>query len=356
MPGCYFSRQENRGVPVVGWTHENEVQQGEEMPGVRPADEEERSDREGVQRWKCASCSLSSTMPQENTERAGQLDAFLGWLLGRASQSACDANGDSRALRKRTAWCRNIRPAIPPCRVKHHTVMADGTYMNHGWRLVIAIDGGNGEVLGFQWCSNESKAAYMALFSRIPAPDVPITDGLRGAESACNVQRCLVHVLRNTRVPDEQAQERGRQGAARTRPQARQGDDGRRGRRMAQGAQRPARQARRSPQGAHHRQTGSHAREGTQVAADARTPAPRPLPIGQTEPGRRAVRVLRSGRPQERRPAAVDDQPAGGRRQRRGQARARPPPGIVGGAYETLPRMGDLHAHGAARPHGARHA
>ena len=200
MPGCYFSRQENRGVPVVGWTHENEVQQGEEMPGVRPADEEERSDREGVQRWKCASCSLSSTMPQENTERAGQLDAFLGWLLGRASQSACDANGDSRALRKRTAWCRNIRPAIPPCRVKHHTVMADGTYMNHGWRLVIAIDGGNGEVLGFQWCSNESKAAYMALFSRIPAPDVPITDGLRGAESACNVQRCLVHVLRNTRV------------------------------------------------------------------------------------------------------------------------------------------------------------
>lgn len=200
MPGCYFSRRENRGVPVVGWTHENEVQQGEEMPGVRPADEEERSDREGVQRWKCASCSLSSTMPQENTERAGQLDAFLGWLLGRASQSACDANGDSRALRKRTAWCRNIRPAIPPCRVKHHTVMADGTYMNHGWCLVIAIDGGNGEVPGFQWCSNESKAAYMALFSRIPAPDVPITDGLRGAESACNVQRCLVHVLRNTRV------------------------------------------------------------------------------------------------------------------------------------------------------------
>ena len=55
-------------------------------------------------------------------------------------------------------------------------------------------------------------------------------------------------------------------------------------------------------------------------------------------------------------PTAVGDQPAGGRRQRRGQARARPPPGIVGGAYETLPRMGGLHAHGAARPHGARHA
>lgn len=293
MPGCYFSRQENRGVPVVGWTHENEVQQGEEMPGVRPADEEERSDREGVQRWKCASCSLSSTMPQENTERSGQLDAFLGWLLGRASQSACDANGDSRALRKRTAWCRNIRPAIPPCRVKHHTVMADGTYMNHGWRLVIAIDGGNGEVLGFQWCSNESKAAYMALFSRIPAPDVPITDGLRGAESACNVQRCLVHVLRNTRVPDEQAQERGRQGAAQTRTQAHQNQHCGRGRQLARRTQCMARRTRRLPQGKDHGQTGSRARQGAQVVVDARTSAPRLLPARPAQPRRDAVRVLR---------------------------------------------------------------
>ena len=66
----------------------------------------------------------------------------------RASRSACGANDDSRALRKRTAWRRNIRPAIPPCRVKHHTVMADGTYTNHGWCLVIAIDGESGETLG----------------------------------------------------------------------------------------------------------------------------------------------------------------------------------------------------------------
>ncbi|AGH40624.1 transposase [Bifidobacterium thermophilum RBL67] len=85
--------------------------------------------------------------------------------------------------------------------------MADGTYMNHGWCLVIAIDGESGEVLGFQWCSRESKAAYLALFSTIPAPDVLITDGLRGAETACleawpgtRIQRCLVHVQRNTRV------------------------------------------------------------------------------------------------------------------------------------------------------------
>ena len=113
----------------------------------------------------------------------------------------------SRMFRKRVQWCWGIRPEIPPCSAKHHTVMADGTYMNHDWCLIVAIDGESGEVLGIQWCSNESKAAYMALFSRIPAPDVLITDGLRGAESACRetwpdtrIQRCLVHVQRNTRT------------------------------------------------------------------------------------------------------------------------------------------------------------
>ncbi|NEG97115.1 IS1249 family transposase [Bifidobacterium sp. SMB2] len=161
----------------------------------------------GTQRWKCTVCSLSSTMPQERAARGRQLDAFLGWLLGRASQSECDANGDARALRKRTAWCWNVRPVIPPPAVRHHTVMADGTYINHDWCLIVAVDGESGEVLGFQWCAHESKAAYTALFSRIPAPDVLITDGLRGAETACNaawpstrIQRCLVHVQRNTRA------------------------------------------------------------------------------------------------------------------------------------------------------------
>ena len=85
--------------------------------------------------------------------------------------------------------------------------MADGTYMGHGWCLIIDIDGQTGEVLDRRWCAHESKAAYLALFSRLPAPDVLITDGLRGAEAACTqawpgtrIQRCLVHVQRNTRT------------------------------------------------------------------------------------------------------------------------------------------------------------
>lgn len=139
----------------------------------------------GVQRWKCPACRLSSTMPQRRRRRERTLEEFLSWLLGPSSQRAADSAGDARALRKRIAWCWRIRPRIAPPDARRHTVMADGTYMGHGWCLIIAIDGQTGEVLDRQWCAHESKAAYLALFSRLPAPDVLITDGLRGAEAAC---------------------------------------------------------------------------------------------------------------------------------------------------------------------------
>ena len=125
----------------------------------------------GVQRWKCPACRLSSTMPQRRRRRERTLEEFLSWLLGPSSQRAADSAGDARALRKRIAWCWRIRPRIAPPDARRHTVMADGTYMGHGWCLIIAID------------------------------------GLRGAEAACTqawpgtrIQRCLVHVQRNTRT------------------------------------------------------------------------------------------------------------------------------------------------------------
>ena len=74
---------------------------------------------------------------------------------GASSQTASESTGDARALRKRIAWCWSIRPRIAPPDAKRHTVMADGTYMGHGWCLIIAIDGESGEVLAFQWCAHE---------------------------------------------------------------------------------------------------------------------------------------------------------------------------------------------------------
>lgn len=109
----------------------------------------------GVQRWKCPACRLSSTMPQRRRRRERTLEEFLSWLLGPSSQRAADSAGDARALRKRIAWCWRIRPRIAPPDARRHTVMADGTYMGHGWCLIIAIDGQAGEVLDWQWCAHE---------------------------------------------------------------------------------------------------------------------------------------------------------------------------------------------------------
>lgn len=160
----------------------------------------------GAQRWKCPGCALSTTAPRRDGRRRAQLGEFLDWLLSGKRQWDMDG-ADGRAFRKRVGWCWRLRPAIPPDGVVRHVVMADGTYMAHGWCLLIAIDGLTGEPVAFQWCGHESTAAYAALFSRIPAPDVLVSDGLRGIERACaqawprtRIQRCLVHVQRNTRA------------------------------------------------------------------------------------------------------------------------------------------------------------
>lgn len=160
----------------------------------------------GSQRWRCASCALTSTAPRRDAARRAQLREFLGWLLSGKAQWETGGTG-GRAFRKRTGWCWRLRPAIAPDGRKRHVVMADGTYVAHGWCLLVAIDGATGETIAWQWCDRESTAAYMALFSRIPAPDALVTDGMRGILSACaqswpgtRVQRCLVHVQRDTKA------------------------------------------------------------------------------------------------------------------------------------------------------------
>ena len=162
--------------------------------------------RSGTQRWMCPSCSITSTARRQDRARAAQLREFPDRPLTGRTREQMGAMG-ARAWRKRVGWCWNIKPAITPDGVVHHTLMADGTYMAHGWCLLIAIDGQTGQVIDRQWCHQENTAAYTALSSRIPGPDVLITDGLRGVQKACHacwpgtrIQRCLVHVQRNTKT------------------------------------------------------------------------------------------------------------------------------------------------------------
>ena len=161
-------------------------------------------DRNGRQRWQCDTCKATTTATIESRSRASTLRAFLDWLLEAAPQRrlGCDA----RTFRRRSAWCWGLEPRILPDGVVHHVVMADGTYVN-GWCLLTAVDGNDGEVLAWQWCSRESTAAYKALFEQIAPPDVLVCDGMKGIQRACaetwpdtRIQRCLVHVQRDTRA------------------------------------------------------------------------------------------------------------------------------------------------------------
>ena len=136
--------------------------------------------------------------------RRAELDAFLGWLLGTANQSAATSFGTARSFRRRTGWCWNIAPEIPVTGEVHDQIQVDGIYVG-SWCCLIAVAGDH--VLGWQWCDTEKKAAWAALLARFPAPTVVITDGGSGIAAALSecwsetaVQRCLVHVQRNVRT------------------------------------------------------------------------------------------------------------------------------------------------------------
>lgn len=160
----------------------------------------------------CTACDATRGVRHYRCRGRGGLDAFLAWLLGPASQP-----GPSRTFRRRISDCWRIRPRLEPDGVVRHVLMADGTYLRHGRCLLIAIDGESGAVVAFRWCRYETTADYLALFERIPAPDVLVCDGMRGIEMAARsawpsirIQRCLVHVRRDcvndlTRRPRLQA-------------------------------------------------------------------------------------------------------------------------------------------------------
>lgn len=106
----------------------------------------------------------------------------------------------------RIAWCWSVEPVLPPASRSHRYVMADGTYVPYGWCL-LALTGDDGRPVAWQWCSTETKDAYRQLFGRSKRPGLLVCDGGQGCLAAAGArwkgvraQRCLVHVLRNTRV------------------------------------------------------------------------------------------------------------------------------------------------------------
>nr|WP_169241762.1 IS1249 family transposase [Bifidobacterium sp. DSM 109959] len=163
----------------------------------------------GTQRWKCDVCRLSSTMRREDRTRMTEFRAFLTWITGKQSMSEAARSlglSGSRQFSRRIAWCWNVEPTLPGDSRFHRYVMVDGTYVPYGWCLLV-LTGEDGRPVRWQWCSTETRLAYLQLFRGIKKPGLLVCDGGQGCLAAVEtrwktvpVQRCLVHVLRNTRI------------------------------------------------------------------------------------------------------------------------------------------------------------
>jgi hypothetical protein len=156
----------------------------------------------GTQRWRCLNCGSSAIRKRPDVARREQLRRFLEWLSSNSSQTASADTGSARAFRRDTAWCWDLRPTIGPVTKTHHAVLVDGLWVGT-WCLLIAVSD-QLDVLGWQWCSNESTAAWTALLQQIPAPAVIVSDGGTGLPSAMRAcwpetkhQRCMFHIQMN---------------------------------------------------------------------------------------------------------------------------------------------------------------
>lgn len=136
--------------------------------------------------------------------RKHDLDAFVIWLVGKASQAEMDGTATGRSFRRRIAWCWDISPNMPVTGEVCDEVQLDGFYLRTGWCLLVASV--NAKPVAFQWAGSENQAAWGALLSQLPAPVVVVSDGGSGLKGALEehwpdtrIQRCLVHVQRNVR-------------------------------------------------------------------------------------------------------------------------------------------------------------
>lgn len=158
----------------------------------------------GKVRWRCTGCGASSVQRRTDHKDLATFEQFLAWVSGKDTQGQCDATATGRSFRRHIAWCWDVPVPRPPVTGEiHDQVFIDGTYLAHGWCLLVARNN-TGTIVAWQWCSSENSAAYTQLLSMIPAPTLVTTDGHGGALKALKecwpttaVQRCLLHVHRN---------------------------------------------------------------------------------------------------------------------------------------------------------------
>lgn len=156
----------------------------------------------GTQRWYCTDCKFSFTSINDCQRREKQFRDFLAYITDTGLKRRLTSS--MRTWDRAHGWCWNTAPIWQVTGEVYDQIFIDGTYIAYNWCILIAAT--TSGVIAYQLCNRESKAAYMALLKRIPAPIVVTTDGDRGALAAIKacwpttrVQRCLVHIQRNIR-------------------------------------------------------------------------------------------------------------------------------------------------------------
>ena len=154
----------------------------------------------GTQRWRCKSCGASAT--HSNDTAARELEAFLGWLLGKGSQ--LDMPGQGRTFRRLAAKFWRIWPMPEPDGEVHRVVYVDGIHLARD--VVVLIACSDDHVLSWYLARSESVRAWRALLSRVAPPAVVVADGGAGFATAVaeewprtRVQRCLFHAFRQVK-------------------------------------------------------------------------------------------------------------------------------------------------------------
>jgi hypothetical protein len=108
--------------------------------------------------------------------------------------------GGGRTFRRLTSRFWELWPLPPIIDEVHHVIHVDGKYL--GRKVVVLIAKSEKYVLGWYLARTENSRAWKALMSRIPAPDVVVSDGGTGFEKArrqiwpkTRVQRCVFHAF-----------------------------------------------------------------------------------------------------------------------------------------------------------------
>lgn len=125
----------------------------------------------GRQRWRCLSCG--SSLVKRNDTRSRYLKAFVGWLLGKLSQS--ELGMAARTFRDKTAAFWGLWPIIPACDEIHHVVYMDGIWLTRKCIVLIACT--DDHVIGCHLARSENSKDWACLMARIAPPDVLVCDG-----------------------------------------------------------------------------------------------------------------------------------------------------------------------------------